>query len=228
MQVKDIMVRKFDSVGPDASVKDVIKTMIKSGVSGVPVVDKEGNLVGLVPIRSIVARGRAGGAEGLGHSPVDLDPNTFVRQMQKLYGTTAKEIMTHEVISVDEKAELPRIVELMLDHRVDRLPVVRRGKVVGMVTGQEVLKAILELEMDWEEKLEKLGDEDIYAMVMNALRRNMGVSQLNMRVKVRDGVVHLQGSVGSLEDLRGAGDIAASIPGVKSVDNALLVEGMLA
>jgi len=230
MQAKDIMIREVVKVRPETPVKEVISTMIKTGASGVPVVNEEGKLVGLITSRDLVARGKSLWATFFKGHEVHLNHGSFLKGQRLMYGATAADVMLkgNEIISVDEKAELTDIAAIFLERNIGRLPVVRRGKVVGMITRRGLLKAILELEMDWEEKQKKLSDDEIRIMVMDALRRNMGLSLLSMRVRVKKGVVHLQGAVASREDIAAAEEIAASVPGVCSVDNALLVEGMLA
>lgn len=230
MKIKDIMNKNMVSVKPTATVKEVFKTMQKYNTSGLPVIDEHGNLVGFIPESSLLVRGKSFGAikEHEKHS-VHFDYHEFVSQEKRLHGATAADIMNKEVLTVDENDDILEVVDIMLSKKVSRMPVMRHKKVVGFITRADVIKAI----MDMEEEMEITGEEAevtddiINHRVIEALRKNLGVALLNVRVKTHNGVVHLQGQVPAAHDTKAAGEIAASVHGVKNVDNELIIERLL-
>ncbi len=225
-KVRDIMSKKLITVRPETPVKEIIRVLIVNSVSSTPVVDPEMNLLGLVTAETLIARGRAH-REGLFKAEIHLDPHSFVQEQKKLYGSAAKDIMIKHVVTASENMDIYELVTLMEDTKASRIPIVRGTKVVGFVSRHDLLKAILVFEEEREEEEEPLSDEEISRLVLEGLKKNLGISLMNIRITTRRGVVHLQGQVSSLQDIQAAGEIAGSLPGVKSVENGLLVDRML-
>lgn len=114
MQAKDIMTRDVVTVTPATSVKALAKLLIQNQITGVPVVDKNGKIVGIVSDADIVSK--------------------KARQV--------KSIMTGEVISVGEETPVEKIARLMTVHKLKRVPVIRGDKVVGIVSRADIVGAI--------------------------------------------------------------------------------------
>jgi len=228
MKVKDIMSRKLVTIGPETPIREIVHLLIKKAISSVPVVDREMNLQGLVTAEILIAQGKAQ-REGIAKKTgFHLNPQAFVKEQKQIYGSTAKDIMIHHVVTASENIDLFELVALMEKTKASRMPVVRGIKVVGFVSRHDLLKGILALEEEKEETEEEpLTDDEITRSVIEGLKKNLGLSLMNVRITTRGGMVRLQGQVDRLEDLKAAAEIAASIPGVKSVDNSLLVDRML-
>lgn len=228
MKVKDIMSRKMVTIGPETPIREIVHLLIEKAISSVPVVDRDMNLQGLVTAEILVAQGKAQ-REGIAKKTgFHLNPQAFVKEQKQIYGSTAKDIMIRHVVTASENIDLFELVSLMEKTKASRMPVVRGTKVVGFVSRHDLLKGILALDEEKEETEEEpLTDEEITRRVIDGLKKNLGLSLMNVRITTRGGMVRLQGQVDRLEDLKAAAEIAASIPGVKSVDNSLLVDRML-
>ncbi|MFH0803259.1 MAG: CBS domain-containing protein [bacterium] len=229
MKVKDIMSKKLVTIGPETTIREIVHLLIKKAISSVPVVDREMNLQGLVTAEILIAQGKAQ-REGIAKKTgFHLNPQAFVKEQKQIYGSTAKDIMIHHVVTASENIDLFELVALMEKTKASRMPVVRGIKVVGFVSRHDLLKGILALDEEKEESEEEvpLTDDEITRRVIEGLKKNLGLSLMNVRITTRGGMVRLQGQVDRLEDLKAAAEIAASIPGVKSVDNSLLVDRML-
>jgi len=114
MLANDIMTKKVITVSPTTSVKDLAKTLTKNKVSGTPVADKNGKLLGIVSRTDIVAKG----------------------------GEKVKDIMSKDIISVDEETPVEEIANLFTTHRINRVPVLRGKKLVGIVSRADIVRAI--------------------------------------------------------------------------------------
>ena len=144
MKVGDVMTRSVISVGPDASVLEAGELMLDHDISGLPVVDAQGQLIGIVTERDFlrpprrgteykrprwfqVVTGQAGVEDGFDH-----------QSARKI-----AEVMTPAPITVTEEMALDEAVRLMHDHDVTRLPVVRAGKLVGIIARADLLRALI-------------------------------------------------------------------------------------
>lgn len=138
MKVSDIMTTQVVSVSPDSPFKEVLERLVESGVSGLPVLDELGALLGIVTEADLASKeAYAGRRRALAILADVLAAPEWVR---KAGGRTAAEIMTRDVVVCDPDDD-PRVVaRRMLERRVKRMPVVRSGKVVGMVSRHDILK----------------------------------------------------------------------------------------
>lgn len=121
-QAADVMSKKVITVSPSATVEDAIRTLIDNGISGAPVVDAGGELVGLITEFQLLE--------------VVYDPDVKVARVE--------ELMTRDVVTVDEPALLSHVASEMIAHRIRRLPVVRDNKVVGVIARRDLLRYMLD------------------------------------------------------------------------------------
>jgi CBS domain-containing protein len=147
MQAKDLMTTNVVVVTPDTTVRDIAQVMLAHAISAVPVVDKSGTPVGMVSEGDLIARSKTDRdsrrdwwltllAEGHALSPDFLSSLGSIDE-------TAKDIMAAPVIAIDEKAEATEIARLLGAYRIKRLPVVRDGRIVGIVSRADLLKALV-------------------------------------------------------------------------------------
>jgi len=118
MIARDIMTTNVITVGENLKILEVCKVLTEKRVSGVPVVNKEGKLVGVVTERDLLL-----------HSPLV---------------TSVKDIMTREVVTVTENTPAEEISRLLLTHSIKRVPVIRGEKIVGIVSRLDILKGRVE------------------------------------------------------------------------------------
>jgi CBS domain-containing protein len=114
MTAKDIMTREVITAPPTLPVKDLAMLLVKNQVSGVPVVDERGAIVGLVSEADIIAK----------------------------KGADVQAIMSHEVVSVSEGATVEEIARLMTKHRIKRVPVMKDGRLLGIVSRADIVNSI--------------------------------------------------------------------------------------
>jgi CBS domain-containing protein len=220
MKVRDIMSTPVRSVTPETPVRDVLRLMVSEGITGLPVVDAEGKLVGFIPEGNLLAR-------VITKETSAFDINRFVVEQRRLYGSTARDVMNPDPVTIEDYASLTEAIELMLKTGLSRLPVTRRGKLVGFLTRGDILRAVLEMEERRADRSRPPSDDEIRREVVEALHRYLGVTAISIKVRVEKGVVFLAGTVNSAEDIDQLVRLVSALPGVKRVDHKLLVDRLL-
>lgn len=219
MHARQIMTRRVISVTPEHTVREAANLMLKNHVSGLPVVDQAGKVVGIVSESDFLRRTEIGTPRTrnrllrfiFGHGPEAED---YVRE----HGRKVGEIMTVTPITVGENAQLSEIVTLMERHNIKRIPVVTQGKLVGIVSRSNLLQAVASLSRDIPDPT--ADDDHIRDRIMSELERHEWCP-LGLRVIVRDGIVHLSGVIGN-ERYRQAAIVAAeNVQGVTKVHDHL-------
>ncbi|HEV8163170.1 MAG TPA: FAD-dependent oxidoreductase [Actinomycetota bacterium] len=170
MLVRDLMSSPVLTVAPGAHLKEVADLLVRHEISAVPVVERD-QLVGIVSEADLV--------------PLELgaDPRAHLAPVGELparHPSVAAEVMTREVVALPERADAAEAGRLMLERGIKSIPVVREGRVVGIVARRDLLKALAR------------GDQDIAADLRALLEEELGPPS-PFRVTVRDGVVELSG-----------------------------------
>lgn len=146
MKAKDVMTRDVITVRPDQSVEEVAKILADNKISGVPVVDEEGKLVGVVTENDFMVKARDLQLPfyiTLFDSIIFLEsPRRFNEELKRFAASKVKDIMTRQVVAVDEETPLFEIARIMTSRSINRVPVVRDGKVLGIVTRNDVVRAL--------------------------------------------------------------------------------------
>lgn len=147
MKAKDIMNTSVVTVGPDTTIEELVAILTESKISGVPVVDGE-NVVGIVTEGDLLHRKYDPNAKG--YSPMGLfegfgsleDFETYRAELKKRSAMKASEIMTTGLITEDEDSEVTKIASVMVDNNINRVPIVKDGKLVGIVTRADVIRTL--------------------------------------------------------------------------------------
>ena len=146
LTARDIMTREVITIGPGASVEDLAKLLATHRISGVPVTDDQGALVGVVTQSDLVQRSR-----DLDLPPalniLDLHlfletPSHFHKRLEKLLGDRVKDIMTAPPVTVSPNTSVSEIARLMTVKGVHTLPVVEAGKIVGIVGKLDLIRGL--------------------------------------------------------------------------------------
>ena len=214
MQSKDVMTSPVVTVGPDASVTDVAKLLLERHISAAPVVDGSGNLLGVVSEGDLMRRPEAG-TERRPSWWLTLisEPQDEAREYLKSHGLHARDVMTRHVLTVEEDASLQDIASLLEKHRIKRVPVVRAGQVVGIVSRANLLQALV---AQSRPAAPQADDRALREAVMEALKAT-GARTLYINVVASEGVVHLWGMAHS-EDEKNAMCVAAeAVTGTRQV-----------
>ena len=140
MDAGDVMTRDVATVGPDTPVPQVVKLLLSRAISGVPVVDDAGVLVGLISEGDLLRRAEIGTEKRRGSWRAFFTGTaTLAEEYVRSHGTAARDIMTRDVISVARTTKLADIADLMEQKRIKRVPVLEDGRLTQMGTHAELV-----------------------------------------------------------------------------------------
>ena len=227
MQVKDVMTRNVISVEANEPVLKAARLMLQNRISGLPVIEATGALVGIVTEGDFLRRGEIGTQK---HRPKWLEfllgPGRMAAEYVRANGRRVDEIMTPDPLSVTEDDSLETVVELMERHRVKRLPVMRGAQVVGIVSRANLMHALASLARD--NALAPAGDDSaIRDRILMALGKEHWAPKAN--VVVKNGIAELWGAITDERERQALIVATENILGVKMVhDHLVWVEPMSA
>jgi CBS domain-containing protein len=225
MRAHQIMTRQVITVATGAAVLEAANIMLQNHISGLPVVDEAGKLVGIVSQGDFIRRVEIGTQRKRGRwLKFLLGPGREASDFVHEQGRKVAEIMTPDPCTVTEDATLEAIVELMERNNVKRLPVTRGDRLVGIVTRTNLLSAVAGLARDVPDPT---ADDDHIRNHIIASIDKADWAPFGLGVIVLNGVVHLSGVITN-ENARQAAVVAAeNVSGVKKVhDHLCWVEPM--
>ncbi len=221
MKARDIMSTKVVTVSPSTSVRDIAGLMVEKHVSGLPVLNDNGTLVGMVSEGDLLRRPEIGTQKHRRRwvsffSGVDSQ----AREFTKSHALRAGDVMTEQVIHVSGETPLGDVVGLMEKHNIKRLPVLSHGKLVGIVSRADLLRALAATRVEPMPPPAE-SDATIRAAMIDVLKIEEWAMSAMVNVIVSEGVVHLWGVIDS-DDQRQALRVAAeNILGVTAVEEHL-------
>jgi CBS domain-containing protein len=224
MQAADVMTTSVITVTSDTSVQDLAALLGRHGISGVPVVDAADALIGIVSEGDLLHRAETGTARRTERRRVRwLDSfakdRDLARDYVRSHAHTVGDVMTRDVITVAETAALDEIANLLEINRIKRVPVVRDGKVVGIISRANLVRALAAMQTQPAATEAGADDRTIRQAVLAELRGQEWARFWAADILVRDGVVHLWCSDDRSEEHRQAMRVAAeNAPGVRSVE----------
>ena len=220
MKARDIMTTKVVTVSPDTPVRDVAALMIEKHISGVPVLNDTGVLVGVISEGDLLRRPEIGTEK---HRRRWLSfftrADEQAREFTKSHALRAGDVMTRQVTHVDEDTTLAQVVEMMEKHNVKRLPVLAHGELVGIVSRRDMLRALAWQAAPMPPPPES--DAAIRAIMNDVLKNEEWAMSAIVNVIVSEGVVHLWGVIDSDEQRQALRVAAENIPGVTGVEDHL-------
>ncbi len=224
MQVKDVMTRNVVSVGANEPVVKAARLMLQNRISGLPVVDTEGELVGIVTEGDFLRRGELGTQR---RRPKWLEfivgPGKLAEEYVHTSGRKVEEIMTPDPSTIAEDGTLEAVVEIMERRHIKRLPVMRSGRMVGIVSRANLMHALASIAREMPAPAG--GDSTIRENILAAIGQQHWAPRVN--VVVKNGIVELWGVVTDERERRGLVVAAENVAGVKKVhDHLVWVEPM--
>lgn len=224
MQAKDVMTTKVISVPADESVLKAAQLMLENKTSGLPVVDATGKLVGAVTEGDFLRRSEIGTQR---QRPKWLqflvEPGRLAAEYARASGSKVHEVMTPNPFTVDDDDSLETIVELMERHRIKRLPVLRDGRMVGIVSRADLMRAVAKLAPGTQSSAD---DENspIRDRILAAFAKLPWAPRIG--VVVRDGVVELWGTLSDERQRQALIVATENVSGVKEIHDHLVWVGL--
>ena len=221
MRAMDVMVRDVVTASPNEDVDQVIELLAKHDASTLPVVDAEGNVVGMIGDLDLMRRPEIGTEK---HHPWWMEAmtpaSTLAEEFAKSHGRRVGEVMSTHLISATEDTSLGEIATLLEKHRIKRVPILRNGKLVGMVSRSNLIQALASSHGQAHHGAES--DRDIRSVLLSRIGEQDWTDFGSRNIIVTDGVVHLWGLVGSDEERKALTALAEGVPGVVGVSDEMI------
>ena len=221
MNVADVMNRHVINVRPDTSLADAIRIMLANRVSGLPVLDATGALVGMITEGDLLRRQEIGtdGAPA-GWLKSLFQPASVAADYVATHSRLVGGVMTRDPVFVTPETPLTDAVQIMLHKHFKRLPVMDKGILIGTLSRADLLKQLTLKLM--ETPHQKRPDDEIRAAFDEALKQAKWAPRAGLHITVLDAVVTLAGTVFSDEERQGVVTIAENITGVQQVIDELV------
>lgn len=215
MNAADIMVKDVATVGPETSVRETALLMLERRISGVPVVDGEGRVLGIVSEGDLIRRPEIGTDRApAGWLHMFLSGEERAREFVKSHGRRVREVMARPAICVARETPLDVVVQLMERHRVKRLPVAEHGRLVGLVTRADLLRALVTRQA---KAPVAASDQELRVRIESMLRNEDWAASAVVYAQVQNGVAQLWGTVESDAQLQALLLAVRELPGVRDV-----------
>ena len=219
MRALDVMTKAVITVKPDMAVREAARLFGENHISGAPVVDDEGRVIGMLTEGDLLHRTETGTQARRRSWWLEFFASTkdlatvYIKENARL----VKDVMTTDVISVKETTPVSEIADLMERHSIKRVPVMYDGELLGIVSRANLVKALASLPQE-SSVVASDHDQSIREAVIQELNGHRWAAPAE-NVIVTDGMVHLWGIVTSLEQARAMCVAAEKVPGVKGVED---------
>jgi CBS domain-containing protein len=223
MRARDIMTVTVRTVGPKTPAAEVAKLLVQNRISAVPVVSDAGKLVGIVSEGDLIRRAEIG-TEPRRSWWLELltDPDRLAAEYVKSHGVTAEEIMTRDVVTAKEDTPVSEIAALLDARRIKRVPITRRGKVVGIVSRANLLEALVAHGAPTGGR-SAVKDQTLRDQLLGRIKAEPWSGGAIYNAYVTKGVAHLTGIVRSEQERQAMIVAAETLKGIKQVKANLTV-----
>lgn len=222
MLARDIMTTQVITVAPETPVSAIAALLLGNCISAVPVTDENGAVVGIVSEGDLMRRPEADTDRRRRSWWLRLAAGApeLAGEYSKTHGQRASDVMTRKVIAVDEDTPVAEIAQLLEEKHIKRVPVLYNGTLVGIVSRANLIRGLATARNAPLSPVEK-SDRALQQDVVEALRKEPWANLAYVNATVERGMVHLWGLSESPEQRSAYEIAAASVPGVKAVQNHL-------
>ncbi|VVD67123.1 CBS domain-containing protein [Pandoraea terrigena] len=217
MRAIDVMTTQVILARPEMTVHEAAKMLVDHDISGMPVVDAEGRLAGMITEGDLLHRMEIGTQMKRRGRLSEFFTSTreLAREYVKENSPRLSEVMTADVVTAKEDTPLAEIAEMMDRHRIKHVPVVRDGKVVGLVSRANLIRVLASIGPDLHHSVAP-SDAEVRQAILTELGGNRWALP-SQNVIVTNGVAHLWGVIKSEEEREAIRVAAKNVPGVKDV-----------
>ncbi|MFM9943295.1 MAG: CBS domain-containing protein [Hyphomicrobiaceae bacterium] len=222
MKARDIMTKSVVSVRPEATVHEVALLMTEKHVSGVPVIDADNKLVGIISQGDLLHR-RELGTEPKHKWWLNLfaNPDSMAREYTKTHGLRARDVMSRHITSVNEDAELADVAAVLDRGNIKRVTVLNNGTLVGIIARSDLVKALSRVPPTPHKTSVDSGT--LHRTLTDKLRRQPWLETSFLNVVVTDGTVRLWGYVATPDQRRALHALIEQTEGVAGIEDNLSI-----
>jgi CBS domain-containing protein len=198
--------------------------MVQKRISGVPVVDGESRLVGILSETDLLHRAETGTEKRRKWwLSALIDDDQLAREYAAAHARRAEDIMTKQVVTVDPDADLAFVADLLDRRKLKRVPVVKDGRVVGIITRGDMVRALVMSQSALKAPLPR-DTAELVQSINERMRRARWLDSSLVSVSVKDGVAELTGLAASTDQRRALRVLVEDTPGVVRVDDNMHVK----
>jgi CBS domain-containing protein len=219
MKAQDIMTKDVVTVRPGMTVHQIATLMARKHISGLPVVSKDGDVLGIISESDLIHRRELGTDETASALAVVFGDRAAAEDFAKAHGKTAHDIMSRPVVSVHCDSDLNEVADLLERRRIKRVPVLKDGRLAGIIARSDLIRALAQVET--KPVSVRLGSGVIHQAITDALKNQSWLDTSYVSYAVKDGKVHVTGFVRSDEDRNALRILMEEIPGVTGVEDHL-------
>ena len=220
MEAQDVMSRPVFSITPTDTLTSAIRVMLQNHISGLPVIDADGRLQGMLTEGDLLRRVETGTQRQRPRwIAFFMGPGRLADEYVQTHARKVGEVMTPDPVTVAEDTPLEEVVSLLEKHRIKRVPVMRGEKVMGIISRANLLYALANIARD--AKPVSLDDRAIRERLLVELDRQAWAPTGSLDIMVRDGTVQLWGTITDERKRQAIIVAAENIPGVKRVEDHL-------
>jgi len=221
MRAADIMTPRVITISSEATIAEAIRLMLQNHISGLPVVDAAGNLVGLVTEGDFLRRAEDNTEKRRAHwLEFILGPGRLATDYVRTHGRKVGEVMSRTPVTAEENTPVEKIVSLMETKRIKRVPIVRANKVVGIVSRANLLHILAHLAA--EAKPTSQADTDIRTKIVAELEKQPWAPTAGINIIVQNGEVELKGAIFDERQRQALKVAVENVPGVKTVHDHMI------
>lgn len=221
MKASDIMATNVVTIGASATIHDVAKLLLDKHISAVPVVSEKGELLGIVSEGDLLRRAEVGTEKRRSWWLQALtSKDALADEFVKSHADKVTDVMTYNVITAEPDATLGEIATLLEKNGIKRVPIVKAGKVVGIVSRANIIQALASIAKRGLPEV-KADDADVRERILAQFKAQPWTKPLMVNVVVNDGIVDLWGVVDSQAEKRAVRVATETIPGVRLVNDNL-------
>ncbi|SFJ52436.1 CBS domain-containing protein [Bradyrhizobium sp. Gha] len=222
MRAHHIMSRRVLTIRPEAPVSDAIKLMLAHHISGLPVVDAAGSLVGMLCESDFVRRGEIGTAHERNRLlSMLMGSERVAGEFVKERGRKVEQVMSRGLVTTTEQAQLNEVADMMERRHLNHIPVMRDNRIVGIITRTDFLSAVAGSLIGVSGY--SGGDNKLRRAVLAALAK-IAWQPIGLNIRVKDGVVLLRGVISGENAHRAVIVTCENVPGVGRVDDQLYLQ----
>lgn len=221
MKVSDIMTHPVITVAPQMTIGEAAELLIRHRISGLPVVNAAGEVAGIVTEGDLLRRAETGTERRRARwLEFLIAPGRLASEYAQANGRRVGEVMTDAVVSVGPDDAVVDLIDLMERRRIRRVPVIDRGRLVGIVSRANLVQALVR-NLPRAGSAPVTSDQAIRDAILAEIAKQPWGPRASVDVRVEDGVVELHGAVTDDRERPALRVLAENVPGVKEVRDRL-------
>jgi len=222
MRVHQVMTRGVITTSPETPIREAARLLVRHGISGLPVVDARGSVVGILSDGDLIIRQKPRERVPWWRSFFD-GGEALAREYQKAVGTTVGEVMTRAVVCVSPDLPIEAVATILDARKIRRLPVVADGRLVGVVSRGDLVKALADAGGPEKDGV-PASDAQLVRETRERMKHEPWSSHRGVVVQAREGIVSLWGVTDTEAEKSALETLARAIPGVRGVDSHIVVQ----